>query len=204
MTSAKQIKANQLNSQNSTGPKTTEGKASVSKNSLKHGLLSKETVLQWENRQEFETFKDSILQALKPANALEDLLADKIVSLAWRLQRSRRIETGIITQQRLSLNFQIEIDEAKLSEKDLSTDIIRKTVEQCAEAATMSNPDHAELGVIFEKDADTLTKLQRYEASQERSFYKALHELQRVQAMRRGENVTLPLAVDVNGERMED
>ncbi len=46
-------------------------------------------------------------------------------------------------------------------------------------------------------NADTFTKLARYEAAIERGMYRALHELQRLQAARTGEPVTLPVAVDV-------
>jgi len=41
-------------------------------------------------------------------------------------------------------------------------------------------------------------KVRRYEAHLERSLYKALHELQRLQAARRGVPTPLPLALDVN------
>lgn len=42
-------------------------------------------------------------------------------------------------------------------------------------------------------------KISRYEAHLDRSLYKALHELQRLQAMRLGREAPLPVAVDVNG-----
>jgi hypothetical protein len=45
---------------------------------------------------------------------------------------------------------------------------------------------------------DMLDKINRYESHLDRSLYKALHELQRLQAARSGQNVPLPVAVDVN------
>jgi len=45
------------------------------------------------------------------------------------------------------------------------------------------------------KVRDTLA---RYEAHLDRSLYKALHELQRLQAARAGQSVPLPVAIDVN------
>lgn len=45
---------------------------------------------------------------------------------------------------------------------------------------------------------DTYRKLIRYEASIERGIYKALHELQRLQATRNGEKVLPPIAVDID------
>ncbi|MDB5297499.1 MAG: hypothetical protein JWO31_3482, partial [Phycisphaerales bacterium] len=44
-----------------------------------------------------------------------------------------------------------------------------------------------------------LAKVQRYEAGLERSLYRALHELQRLQAARHGQVVPPPAAVDVTG-----
>ncbi len=45
---------------------------------------------------------------------------------------------------------------------------------------------------------DVCSKLSRYETSLERGFYRALHELERLQARRAGRNVPLPVAVDVD------
>lgn len=41
-------------------------------------------------------------------------------------------------------------------------------------------------------------KLQRYETTIERSIFKTLHELQRLQAARLGESPTIPIAVDID------
>ncbi len=61
----------------------------------------------------------------------------------------------------------------------------------------------ATLGRTFVWDADhanAFSKLSRYEAAIERSLYKALHELQRLQAARRHTegNVPPPIAIDVD------
>jgi hypothetical protein len=57
------------------------------------------------------------------------------------------------------------------------------------------------LGRTFIRDADganAFSKLSRYETAIERSLYKALHELQRLQAGRNTEgNVPPPAVVDV-------
>ena len=58
------------------------------------------------------------------------------------------------------------------------------------------------LGGAFMQDshhANAFSKLSRYEVPIERSLYKALHELQRLQAARRAEdNVSPPLAIDLD------
>lgn len=45
---------------------------------------------------------------------------------------------------------------------------------------------------------DSYGKFIRYETSIERGIYKALHELQRLQAHRQGEKLPLPVAIDVD------
>lgn len=46
--------------------------------------------------------------------------------------------------------------------------------------------------------------LSRYESTIEKSFYKAIHELQRIQAMRMGLPVMAPIALDINLEGVEE
>ena len=47
------------------------------------------------------------------------------------------------------------------------------------------------------KGPDSLGKFTRYESQIERSLFKAMHELQRLQAMRRNQPVCPPIAVDI-------
>ena len=51
MTSEKKAEANRRNALKSTGPKTPEGKDAVRLNALKHGLLSRETLLPGEDEE---------------------------------------------------------------------------------------------------------------------------------------------------------
>ena len=52
-------------------------------------------------------------------------------------------------------------------------------------------------------DGAGLQVLSRYEAALERSFYRALHELQRIQGMRLGCHVLAPLAIDISNDTEE-
>src|SRR5438128_11326176 len=54
------------------------------------------------------------------------------------------------------------------------------------------------VGYAFHQATETFAKLARYEAALERAFYRALHELQRLQAARAGQAVPPPVAVDVD------
>lgn len=48
--------------------------------------------------------------------------------------------------------------------------------------------------------SNTMSSISRYESSLERNFYKALHELQRLQAIRLGQGVLMPIAIDIHSE----
>lgn len=76
----------------STGPKTDKGKAVSRYNALKHGLLSKEVLLEGENEQSLSRLRDAIHQNLKPEGAIEELLVERVVSGVWRLRRALSVE----------------------------------------------------------------------------------------------------------------
>jgi len=55
MSTIRQIQANQLNAQQSTGPRSVEGKAVVSMNALQSGLDAKSVIIRGESSADFET-----------------------------------------------------------------------------------------------------------------------------------------------------
>jgi hypothetical protein len=96
MSSQERIEANRANSRSSTGPRTADGKARASRNALKHGLLSREVVLETEDRCEFEAFWEGMVADLRPQGDLEATLADRIAAQWWRLRRVGRMEACLI------------------------------------------------------------------------------------------------------------
>ena len=91
-----QIKANRNNAKKSTGPRTEEGKTSVAKNALKHGLLARDTVLPGEDPAEFDSQLSALEADIQPANSLEFELVRQIVDAQWRMRRLTRLETGFL------------------------------------------------------------------------------------------------------------
>ena len=87
------LEANRQNAQKSTGPKTPQGKAVVSKNAMKHELLSKEVLMAHESKADFLAFARKMQAELLPMSELEELLVDRIISTVWRLRRAIAIET---------------------------------------------------------------------------------------------------------------
>ena len=105
MSTEKQIQTNRQNAQKSTGPKTDEGKAAVSQNAVKHGLFA-ESVIKGENEADYEAFHDQMLAELAPVGTLELMLAERVVSLAWRLKRAERMQYQVIDDMMENYNHQ--------------------------------------------------------------------------------------------------
>ncbi|MEN6338469.1 MAG: hypothetical protein ABFE01_29790 [Phycisphaerales bacterium] len=95
MASVAQIEANRSNAQKSTGPRTAEGKATASRNAVKHGLLAEQVVIHGEDPAEFDLYRQGMLEELAPEGAVETMLAERAVSLAWRLRRAERLQSAV-------------------------------------------------------------------------------------------------------------
>lgn len=99
MISKKQLVANKKNALRSTGPRTPSGKNRSAVNSLKHGILSREVLLPFEDKQLFESFRNAMIDYTEPVGELEFLLTDKVIACAWRLHRVYRIEAGVFIER---------------------------------------------------------------------------------------------------------
>jgi hypothetical protein len=86
MSTEAQILANRLNAQKSTGPRTSQGKAVASQNSIKHGLSAESDVITSESEADFDLYRRQILDELSPVTPVESVLAERIVTLSWRLK----------------------------------------------------------------------------------------------------------------------
>lgn len=144
MASLAQIAANRRNARKSTGPRTPEGKAASSQNAVKHGLTAQAVVLRDESASEFEQFRDGMLASLDPQSGVEQFLAERAVSAAWRLRRVDRREREL---------FEHQLKQRK--RRKFFTTYGRVFAEDCAEANAYS-------------------KLSRYEGQLDRAFHRAL------------------------------
>jgi hypothetical protein len=214
MTSDRKTEANRQNALKSTGPKTPEGKAAVRLNALKHGLLSREILLPGENEVALRELGEHLKAELQPVGELENLLVDRIVASIWRLRRLGRVETGIFAWERyeeLAARAEREARKYESWSADDMIDILttritdeekhEEALERARQMRSKQEADTITLGRTFARDADganAFSKLSRYETAIERQLYRALHELERHQAVRLGGNVQAPLAVDVD------
>ena len=178
MASEAQIIANRRNAGKSTGPRTRQGKNAISQNALKHGLLARQAVIRSENRVEFCLYRDWMLAELAPAGPMESMLAERIVSLSWRLKRAGHI-------QKLTIDAMNE-DNANSPFTKLTQSLLQKKQNQ-SKTATSRPAKDLTLGRLAIKDfsnARVLERLLMYERRIEHSLYKTMLELQKRQLMR--------------------
>ncbi len=214
MTPRKQIEANRRNSRKSTGPKTRRGKAKSKMNAMKHGLLAEQVVVLDEDPAEFAGVLESLIDDFLPQGPLEEQLVERVAACMWRLRRLYRVEAGIFTHESLTIEMDRAKKEVKSSEKDEDERMsamlrnVHITDEEQHDRATATAEKAARLlrekslalGTAFKQDArnvGAISKLSRYEAAIERSYYRALHELQRVQAARQKGVQPPSIAIDV-------
>jgi len=182
MATEAQILANRLNAQKSTGPLTRQGRVVVSQNAVKHGLWARQAVISSESQADSCLYRDRLLSELAPASPMESILAERIVSLSWRLKR-----VGCIQNQ--------TIDALKARNTSSPLDKLTKSLlfkgRDLPQAEPSESAPHLALGRMAIKDfsnARVLDRLLMYERRIENSLYKTVLELQRLHLMRNLEN----------------
>jgi len=104
---------NRANAQHSTGPRSPEGKAIVSRNATKHGLLSNAIIATaFEQQADWEAHLADFLDLLDPRDHPEHVLAEHIAFLHWRRARLDRYETAAINAQFQAFEDSLQQQEA--------------------------------------------------------------------------------------------
>ena len=179
MSTESQIRANRRNAQKSTGPRTIEGRAAVSQNAVKHGLLTRQDVITSESQADFDLYRERMLAELAPASPMESMLAERIVTLSWRLKRAGRIQNQTIDA--------LNADNTSSPLAKLTQSLLFKNHDQ-SQAGPSTSAAHLALGRLAIKDfanARVLDRLLMYERRIEHSLYKTLLELQRLNLIRK-------------------
>jgi len=165
------VESNRQNALRSTGPRTEEGKAIVSRNGLRHGGYAARVEAiphLGEDPEEFEALHAGLVESLHPVGALENELVGKMTSSWWRMLRAGRAE-------REGLEY-----------------ALRK------QGASATPTLSAFCGQLAVGDGHNTERLLRFESQMDKCFFRILHELERLQARRHGQGVPAPLVVDVN------
>jgi hypothetical protein len=117
-TTLAKIEANRENALASTGPKSADGKAIVSGNAIRHGLLSWKPVIPgFETVEDWESHHERTLDSLAPVGYAETMLAERAALLLWRLDRVSRYEREVtaIALEHAEARKQPKLDEAEQS-----------------------------------------------------------------------------------------
>ena len=198
----KQIEANRRNARKSTGPKTEAGKAASAANALSHGLTAaSDVLLADESADAFESMQRDVLADLAPQDALQAMLARRIVQLLWRLDRAARLEAELFLHGELAAKRdrlrapgrggahraafeRVYADQGgedadalskALDERDRATDERRRAI-LAVDAEILLGAPSAQILVEREASARAFDRVARYEASLQRSLNRTLAE----------------------------
>ena len=174
-----QILANRLNALKSTGPRSSQGKAAVSQNAVKHGLFADQDVICSESQADFDLYREQMLDELNPLSPMESMLAERIVALSWRLKRAGRFQNQAIDA--------LNADNTSTPLKKLTQSLFFKNQHQ-SQAAPSASTAHLALGRLAIKDfanARVLDRLLMYERRIEHSLYKTILEFQRLNLVKK-------------------
>ena len=205
--SNKQLQANRRNAAKSTGPRTSAAKAKVAKNAIKHGLRSRHIVINGENQAEFDDFRADLLGGFNPVGPLEQHFADRVIASIWRLNRIGRIEVELINNLSVADGspsagqFPFTVRITKTYEGSPNRYVDEPIFEDPVSEPDKDKLQKRTLGESVKADLagdNILSRFYRYEAHIDRVMYKALHELQRLQAKRLGQSVSAPVSIDVS------
>lgn len=98
-----QFLANQLNALRATGPRTAAGKAVSSANARKHGILSRQLIIEGESAEDFGALLEALLADEAPVGTLECALVERLAIGLWRQRRAVTAESASLHLQRLAL-----------------------------------------------------------------------------------------------------
>jgi hypothetical protein len=70
------------------GPKTPEGRLAVRLNASTHGILNPQPIVNaYEKPEDWEGHRAAIVDSLAPEGGMEQLLAERVALMSWRLNR---------------------------------------------------------------------------------------------------------------------
>jgi hypothetical protein len=167
MSTETQISANRLNAQKSTGPKTPEGKSKVSQNAVTHGLTALRPVLANEDPEEYALFRDDFFRHHAPVGILEETLAERAAETFWRLSRASTFETQV-------LNTLTKESQSDQEARNVSDGIVSDS----------NNLDFAQALINDFRNTHVLERLLGYELKIERTYFRIVKELRRIQSLR--------------------
>jgi hypothetical protein len=176
MKASLRAKINRRNAAGSTGPATPEGKQTSAMNGFKHGLTGQRMILQAHEVEPYRRLTESLHSDYRPQTEIEYQLVQKIVDCNMRLNRAAAIDSNL-------LNIGLVENTKEAIHDDVTESVIAQTRS-------------------WVKQADSFEKLGRYEGRISRQMLQYMHELDRIQNLRKSEMVAAEKSVqDIEGKK---
>ena len=179
MASDKQIAANRLNAQKSTGPRSTAGKTQSAQNSRKHGFsASTSTVAHLEDVEEIVELRHDLIHLYHPANSQELWAIERIALCQLSLIRASRLEAGLFTTC---------LDQALGSDGEPIHAMNEEMAGLGKGKITFGQGHNFAIAESFHRLTQrphTWALFLRYQAQAERNYRRAIQEFERLRALR--------------------
>ncbi len=185
MCSARKLEANRANAQLSTGPRSEEGKQRSAQNALTHGL-SAQLLVPTEDQQTYEQHQQSFIDDLNPQSPLQLFMVQRLALLTRKLHKCSQAEANITNRANLNRIFQTRQANLKAQQDHAEYMKYRHTAKNPKprpEPDPIPEPVPASdilLNRFIDSPDNSFTRLQRYESTAERSFFKTLQQFQQL------------------------
>jgi len=174
-----QFAANRANAANSTGPRTTDGKARSAQNARKHGFAAAAyTVPRLEDVEEVAELRESAIESYKPANSQELYAVERIAITQQAMNRAARLEAGTFTT---CLNDVLNLRERPLMEMDPDMYGGGEPGREQVKNYLLAEGFRRSVG-----KSNVIHLSMRYSAQSERLYRRAIADFDRIKALRGG------------------
>src|ERR1700694_3696742 len=173
MSSQAQLDANRLNSQKSTGPTSSEGKAVSSLNALKSGIDAHAEIIRDEDRAALAALSAAFHLEHHPIGHNQLALVDTLVSAEWTQRRLRRVEADL-------WKYRVECLDQTLTHGEYIDESIQH---------------NSPLGQAYHAAVDAFNRIQRRIDSTNRLYLRTLRVLQDLQALQALQSAAVGQAV---------
>lgn len=138
-------------------------------NALKHGILSRYTVLSHENHADYESLVNSLMDEHLPAGATEQHLIEEMASVIWRKRRVLQAEGATINQDLKSVasNTKAVVQAAAPFQRGIYSQTI-----DLGDVMDLSQDDVTEHQRVASEDLESLQKASRLLRQAEKGAYK--------------------------------
>jgi hypothetical protein len=79
------------------GPRTEQGRARSSRNSLRHGLAARDLYIAADDCEEFDEMKNSLFEEIRPEGSLQMIAFNALIHAAWNRLRVQRMEAEYLS-----------------------------------------------------------------------------------------------------------